>query len=363
MNTSPGHTLESEPPAPAEGTRLDFTALLLGTAVGDALGLPAEGFSPHRIRRRWKGVWKMRLCFGYGMISDDTDHAAMTAECLTSHPHDAASFARALGRAMRWWLLALPPGTGLATARACLRLWCGVPSSRSGVFSAGNGPAMRAAVIGLFHAHDADMRRAFIEASTRITHTDSKACAAAMAVAESAAWIARPERAATAGELLPVLRGLSSESAWLNAIDGIGSHLATGADTAEYATALGLARGVSGYAFHSVPVALYGWLRHRSDFRRALTSVLDCGGDTDSTGAITGALAALETGVAGIPDEWLSRVADWPRSIRHLRLLGGIVASGQPARRRMLLWPFFLLRNLFQLLVILCHGLRRLIPL
>jgi len=32
-----------------------FAGVLLGTAVGDALGLPAEGLSPARIRKRWRG--------------------------------------------------------------------------------------------------------------------------------------------------------------------------------------------------------------------------------------------------------------------------------------------------------------------
>ncbi len=66
-----------------------FAGLLLGGAVGDALGLPAEGLSRRAIQRRWIGRWKMRLAFGYGMISDDTEHALMVATSLvnkTIHP-------------------------------------------------------------------------------------------------------------------------------------------------------------------------------------------------------------------------------------------------------------------------------------
>lgn len=37
-----------------------FAGVLLGTAVGDALGLPAENLSPGRIRRLWKGVKAVR---------------------------------------------------------------------------------------------------------------------------------------------------------------------------------------------------------------------------------------------------------------------------------------------------------------
>lgn len=59
---------------PPADIRQRFAGLLLGTAVGDALGLPAEGLSPEKIKRRWRGQWRMRLIFGRGMISDDTEH-------------------------------------------------------------------------------------------------------------------------------------------------------------------------------------------------------------------------------------------------------------------------------------------------
>lgn len=51
--------------------------VLIGTAVGDALGLPAEGLSPKRIDRMWHGTWRMRLVLGRGIISDDTEHTMM----------------------------------------------------------------------------------------------------------------------------------------------------------------------------------------------------------------------------------------------------------------------------------------------
>ncbi len=54
-----------------------FTGLLLGTAVGDALGLPAENLSAETIRRRWQGQWRMAFIFGRGMVSDDTEHTLM----------------------------------------------------------------------------------------------------------------------------------------------------------------------------------------------------------------------------------------------------------------------------------------------
>ena len=48
-------------------------------------------------------------------------------------------------------------------------------------------------------------------------------------------------------------------------------------------------------------------------------TTLDCGGDTDTTGAIVGALAGLTVGEAGIPSEWVAGVTDWPRTKSMLR--------------------------------------------
>ena len=52
---------------------------------------------------------------------------------------------------------------------------------------------------------------------------------------------------------------------------------------------LGLAEGVSGYVMHTVPVVLYTWLLHGTDFQRAVEEVILLGGDSDTTGAIVGA--------------------------------------------------------------------------
>ena len=51
-------------PAPSIDLEERFAGLLLGTAVGDALGLPAENLSAEKIRKRWNGQWKMRFIFG-----------------------------------------------------------------------------------------------------------------------------------------------------------------------------------------------------------------------------------------------------------------------------------------------------------
>lgn len=168
-----------------------LNGVLLGTAVGDALGLPAENLSPQRIRRLWKGEWRMRLLPGHGMISDDTEHTLMAAQALLSHPDDAAAFQRSLAWKFRWWFASLPGGIGLATAKACLKLWLGFPANKAAVKSAGSGPAMRSAIIGTYFANDPERRREFVLASSRLTHRGWQAETAALAVAECAALAVR----------------------------------------------------------------------------------------------------------------------------------------------------------------------------
>jgi ADP-ribosylglycohydrolase len=267
-----------------------LSGTLLGTAVGDALGLPAEGMTRERIHRLWHGEWRHRFLAGRGMISDDTEHTLMVAQALLTHPGDVRAFQRALAWKLRWWFAGLPGGVGLATAKACLRLWAGFPPERSAVASAGSAPAMRSAIIGAFFADDPERRRVFVLASTRLTHRSWQADTTALTVAEAAALAVTAGRMPGAGPVFSMLRDLCAEREWLDRIGQMETALARNDSVAEFARATGLERGVTGYALHVVPVALYAWLRHDGGFRAALVAALDCGGDTDTVGAILGAL-------------------------------------------------------------------------
>jgi hypothetical protein len=146
-------------------------------------------------------------------------------------------------------------------------------------------------------------------------------------------------------------------------------HLKRDATAVDFADALGLQRGVTGYIYHSVPFALYCWLRHPGDFRLAVEEVIDLGGDTDSTAAIVGGIAGATIGASGIPEEWINGLWEWPRSVAWMRALavrlanqfstGGIVPAQKPLP---LFWPGLIPRNLLFLSIVLLHGFRRLLP-
>src|SRR5690606_32879574 len=82
-------------------------------------------------------------------------------------------------------------------------------------------------------------------------------------------------------------------------------------------------------------MATYCWLRHPTDFRRAVESAAALGGDVDTLAAVVGGLAGAHLGAHGIPERWkrrlrgfphgpewiarmADRLADWPHGIDDL---------------------------------------------
>jgi ADP-ribosylglycohydrolase len=182
-----------------------------------------ENLSPERIQRWWPGPLRMRFLFGRGMISDDTEHTLMVAQALLAHPDDPVAFQRALAWKLRWWFATLPAGMGLATAKACLRLWIGFPASNCAVSSAGSGPAMRSAILGAFFADNPDKRREFALASARLTHRSWQAETASLAIAEAVALATKVESPPSAADVLVALRHLSKENEWQGLLSKIES--------------------------------------------------------------------------------------------------------------------------------------------
>jgi ADP-ribosylglycohydrolase len=334
-----------------------FVGLLLGTAVGDSLGLPREGLSRRRAARMYRGPLRQQLLLGRGMISDDTEHACMTAQALLATGGDVDRFARSLAWRLRWWLLALPPAIGAGTLRALARSWIGFSPARSGVRSAGNGAVMRAPVIGAW-LDDPDRIAPFIAASTAITHRDPRAFAGALAVAIAAHHAVR-DRELVAAAVLDDIRRRVADHELLQMLDRVGDAVVCRREPASLADELGLARGVTGYVHHTVPMCLHAWLRSPRDFRGAVERIVMLGGDSDTTGAIVGALAGAAVGEAGIPQEWLA-ICDFPRSLSWIR--GLAERMQRRAAPLPLWWPAAPPRNVLFLVVALATGIRRLLP-
>jgi ADP-ribosylglycohydrolase len=331
--------------------------LLLGTAVGDSLGLPREGLSRARAGRICPGRLRQRWFLGRGMLSDDTEHACMTAQALLAARGDVDRFARSLAWRLRWWLLGLPPAVGWGTLRALARSWVGFSPRRSGVCSAGNGAVMRAPIIGAWLDDPAQIAP-FVAASTSITHRDPRAHAGALAIA-IAAHHAAHDRELVAREVLDDIRARVADRELLAAIDRVADELTGRRDAVALARELGLERGVTGYVHHTVPMCLYAWLASPGDVRAAVECVVTLGGDSDTTGAIVGALVGASAGDASIPSEWLA-IRDFPRTLGWIRALA--VRLNERSSPLRLWWPWVPVRNVLFLAIALATGLRRLLP-
>lgn len=324
--------------------------LLLGTAVGDALGLPYEGLAPARVERRLARCNGLRhsLVGTRGMVSDDTEHACLTVRALAASGSHPAAFRRALARGLRWWLLALPPAVGLATARGIVRLWLGWSPERSGVPSAGNGPLMRAPVIGAVARDDAHLVE-LVVASTRMTHVDPRAEQAALAIARFARGADEPV-AVVESIADPELRARTHRA--LLAASG-------GVELEALRTALGFERGVSGFVNDTLPAVTFCWQRWPSDPAAAIEAAIRLGGDTDTVAALVGGLIGARSGPSAFPEAWLAGIRDWPLSIAAVRRLADALAKGGRLPRPRPLAR--VARNLAFLGVVLGHGLARML--
>ncbi len=157
----------------------------------------------------------------------------------------------------------------------------------------------------------------FVRRSSRITHSDVKAEYGAMAVALAA----RQSRTSDAidgreflealDRLLPIDEPADELRQLLQTVVG---SIETGEGTQEFAARTFSERGISGYTYHTVPAAIHAWLASPYDFERAVTNIIQCGGDADSTAAIVGGIIGARVGRAGIPTRWLRDLKEWPCS-------------------------------------------------
>ncbi len=348
------------------GKSESITGCLLGTAVGDAIGLPYEGLSPQRAEKMLGPADRHRFFWGRGMVSDDTQHTCMVAQALLTAGTDPASFSRAFAWRLRFWLLGVPAGAGFATLRAILKLWLGFSPQNSGVFSAGNGPAMRAAIFGAAF-DDLETIKSFVTASTLITHTDPKALHGALAIA-LAAFMARQSVTVSPQAYLNQLQAFIGDDAkeLLALVAGVCDSVAANETTAAFTSRSGHGKGVSGYVLHTVPAVLHAWLRHQREFAPAITEMIACGGDADTTAAILGGIIGSAVGPAGIPETWLNGILEWPASQSWMREIGSCLADSLAGKKDLRvpgIWFLTtLLRNLLMLMIVLLHGFRRLLP-
>ncbi|MBF0310751.1 MAG: ADP-ribosyl-[dinitrogen reductase] hydrolase [Magnetococcales bacterium] len=295
-----------------EGSLLQQRAVgaYLGLAVGDALGATVEFMTPGEIRAQYGVHDRLRgggwLHLKPGAVTDDTTMALALGEAILAEKRLDAELA---ARAFDGWMRSKPVDIGNTVRRGLLHFRrTGVPLAPPSETDAGNGACMRLlpAVLATWDRQEEETRRAVL-AQARVTHNNALSDAGCLAVAGLLRlalhgiglpeWIRGPLAALNAA--FPVFR-FRTERPTLNP---------------------------SGYIVETLQVVFQGVVDSDS-FEEALITVVNRGGDADTTGAIAGMLAGALYGVKAIPARWLDALDPNVREACRRQALGLIGIQG-----------------------------------
>lgn len=317
---------------------------LLGLCVGDALGvtnddrkIPAPQFpqlsdAPHTDLRAG-GPLQLKL----GQVTDEGQLAtAVGAVLLSLHRYDVVEAGKAYGR----WLphaFDLKP-TEKAAFELLLegkdpeavgrRVWL-----ESAQRATGASVLARTAVVGAFYWKAQKERLAFTLQDVGLSHFDMKCQLGALILnAAIAACIASVGARAEPGAVLKQIEADLSLGAadlarrfpeWValitDAAEALRADLAAAQDDDPmlYGPELHLWHH-AGHVRPTLRLALWEFF-HAPTFEAGLLDVVNRGGDTDVSGAVTGALLGARDGAAAIPERWAGPVLEVP---------GGLWAQG-----------------------------------
>jgi ADP-ribosylglycohydrolase len=332
-----------------------FAGVLIGTAVGDALGLPMEGMRATTVARAFPSLDRYFLLGRTGFVSDDTEQSALVAQSLARNPLERERFVTAFRRSLLGWFLRLPWGIGLGTLRACLRIAVGL--RRSGVSSAGNGAAMRAAVVGAFFFDAPKVRAEWSDALATVTHTDPRAVEGARFVSEVAAQCVVHGGAKSTRELVEAASAVVEERGLREAL--VSADRLADARMPTEAAAREL--GNTGFAVHTLAITTFCFLRFGHDPGLAIAEAVRAGGDTDSNAAIVGAWVGAMHGLEALPVALVRGLHDGPFGPSHLRALASDLEqarTGAPSGEATYSWAAALVRNLALYPVVVFHAFR-----
>lgn len=280
---------------------MNAPATLTGLAVGDALGMPFEMATVSDSRlRAWTGDYEdgSRSPFtkelGPGQWTDDTKMArALTDSLLQEQGYSPLGAAREY---LRWFDSGDWRGIGTSIHKAMVRLKAGFPWTQSGVPNAeGNGTAMRVAPIGLFYRYNIQAAVEMAGHDAHITHRSHEARVGSIAVAAGVACLL--QRSTPETVISKVLEWLPPSLIRDRLIHAERAAQLPELRSDERALADAMAEfGSKAHVVDTVPSAFLA-LAATTSFKGAVRAAILCGGDTDTTGAVTGALAGTFYGI------------------------------------------------------------------
>ena len=290
---------------------------LAGLALGDALGMPTQAMSPQQIQMVYGQVTGLvdgdksqpyAPGMAAGSVTDDTEQALLIASLLLKgHGSglnlDASEFSQAL---LAWEDSMIERGSldllGPSTKAALERVRAGENPLRVGGEGTTNGAAMRVTPIGI--AASTSDRQLFADAvwsSCQVTHATRQGFQSAALVA-AAVSLGIDAGAADVTDLLwkavAFVRSLPERGAWSPEPDVVAAThraLKLAAQPASSLEWLAEQIGTSVASAQAIPMAFA--LLARDPSPRALLQAANLGGDTDTIGAIAGAILGASLGV------------------------------------------------------------------
>jgi ADP-ribosylglycohydrolase len=278
--------------------------VLEGLATGDAFGESCS-YGYDRVREKLGGKLPMLGTIRY---TDDTEMASAVLEVLIrlrGIDEDVLAWQfrrrfhrdseRGYGKMTRRWLEQTLAGED----------WRAVTARAFGGGSFGNGSAMRVAPVGVYFFDDPAKVVRMANASAVVTHAHPEGIAGAVAVALAAAAAvsnrARPAAEAAAA-IFKLVTAFVAEGRTAAGIVSAG-RLDLGTPLSEAATLLGNGSDIT--CMDTVPFCLWNACRCLGDYREAIISTVEAGGDCDTNAAIVGAIVTAYSGLDAIPAEWL----------------------------------------------------------
>ena len=281
-----------------------FLGSFTGTAVGDALGAPLEGYFSIDFTQIQALVDKLEVL----SYTDDTHMMIGVAQSLIEKrgfdgEHMAYTFIRNYDEEPFRGYGPGPPRLfrlikkGEAWDKAAEKLYPGG--------SYGNGSAMRVAPVGLLYHSDPAKLKEIAYKSSQVTHAHvlGKEGAALQAYAVALAAKLGRSLAFDNREFLEELDSFAEQEVYKQKLRKM-KELLGGADKLRVVKELG--NGIE--AFTSVPTAIYSFLYHPGSFEEAVIYAISLGGDTDTIGAMTGAISGAYLGIDAIPGGWRERL-------------------------------------------------------
>jgi ADP-ribosyl-[dinitrogen reductase] hydrolase len=286
-------------PADIRTLRDRFRGALLGLAVGEALGAPADFLTADQIIERHGVITEMIGGGCHDLAPGETIDATDMMLCLAESLADNGEFdPEDIMERYRRWFESVPRDMSLSVRTALLSYRSGtqwdLASRRAfeilGSPTAGNGSLMRCAPSALLYLRDAETRRAVSQRESTLTHFDQLAGWSCAAFNDLLA-------AALEGSLAEDLPSIA------DTIDDEDKRVS--ATLREAMTAEPEEIQNSAFVLDTLRAAVWSVLRTDS-FEEALCLAVSLGNDADTVGAVTGALAGAVHGEAGIPTRWLT---------------------------------------------------------